>query len=96
MRTWFLDQGLLEEGDGPLPGELGCLRRVARRRRVVVERVVHAVIDKDLVVNARRLQRIAPQDPQTLAVLPAVVDTRVLKDPPGGFSREFLLSLQDG
>ena len=64
----------LEEGDGPLPGELGR-RLVVTRRRVVVKAVLGAGIEMRLVAGARRLQRRLEGRPHRVD---ALVDLRVL------------------
>ena len=51
-------QLLLEEGDRPAPGQIGGLLVVARFRRIVVEGVIHALIDEEFEVRPAVLQRL--------------------------------------
>src|SRR4051794_1346844 len=65
----------LEEGDGPLPGELGGLGRVALLAGVVVEGVVRAVVDVQLVLDPGSVERPAERRDAGVNVLvePGVV-----------------------
>src|SRR5262249_52319150 len=76
----FLAELAVEEGDRPLPRELGRGGVVARGR-VVVEAVLRARIDERLVVDVRRLQRLLvgrPRGVDALVVLGEVQQQRRL------------------
>ena len=71
-----LGEMLLEEGERPLPGQIGRGLVVTLRRRVVVEGVVHAVIEVEL----HRLLR-GPRSASTQGkrrAVDAVVQPRVM------------------